>query len=60
MNAEKLTVFLGNEGIATMRAGEAERCRNNLAGTESLTADFALELTVTAIIIVNEMMWSTT
>ena len=60
MYAEELTVFLGNEGISAVRAGKAKRCCNDFAGTEGLTADFALILTVTAIVVIDEMVWGTT
>ena len=60
MYAEKFAVFLGNQGIAAMRADKAYRSCNNFSGTESLTTYFALELTVAAIVVVDEMVWSTT
>ena len=60
MYAEELTVFLGIEGISAVRAGKAKRCCNDFTGTEGLTADFAQILTVTAIIVENVAMWSST
>ena len=60
MNTEEFTVFFGNQGIATMRAGKAESCSNNFTGGEGLTADFALVLTIASIVVVNVMMWGTT
>jgi len=60
MYAEGLAVFLGNQSITTVRTGESDWCRNNITGTEGLTTDFALELTVTAVVVVNVVMRSAT
>lgn len=59
MYAEEFAVFLGNKGITTVRAGKPERCGNNIAGREGLTADFALVLPVTAIVVVDVMVGRT-
>ncbi len=59
MYAEKLTVFLCGKGIAAVGAGKAERCCGNFAGGEGLAADFALVLTIAAIVVVDKMVWST-
>ena len=42
-----------------MRAGKTEWCSHNFPGTEGLATDFALILTISAIVIVNEMVRST-
>ena len=60
MYAEELAVFFWNEGISAVRAGKAKRCCNDFAGAEGLSTDFTLVLTVTAIIVVNVVMWSPT
>ena len=60
MDTEEFTVFLGNQSIATVRTCKSERCGNNFTGRECLTTDFALILTVAAIVVVDVMMWSTT
>ena len=59
MNTEEFTVFLGNKCIATMRTGKPARCCNNFTGAEGLTTDFALVLTVTAVVVIDVVMWST-
>ena len=56
MNAKEFTVFLGNECIAAMRAGEAEWSGNIFARREGLSTDFTLKLTVAAVVIVYVMM----
>ena len=60
MYAEELTVFLGNEGISAVRAGKAKGCCYEFTGTEGLPADFALVLTVAAIVVIDVVMWSPT
>jgi len=60
MNAEKFTVFPGNEGVAAMRAGEPERSGNHFTGAEGLPTDFALILTVTTIVVIDVMVGSPT
>ena len=60
VNTEEFMVFLSSQSIATMRADKAERCSNNFAATESLAADFALVLTITAVVIINVVMRGTT
>ena len=57
---EKLTVFLGNQGIAAMRAGKSDGSCNNFTGTECLTTDFTLVLPIASIVVVDVMVWSTT
>ena len=52
MDAEKLPVLLRDEGVAAVRAYKAERRCDNLAGDKGLPTDFALELPIAAIIIV--------
>ena len=52
MDAEKLPVLLRDEGVAAVRTYKAERRGDNLAGDKGLPADFALELPIAAIIIV--------
>lgn len=42
--------------IAAMRAGESKRRGNHFAGAEGLPTDFALILTVTTIVVINEMV----
>ena len=59
MYAEKPAVFLCGKGIATVRTDKTEGCRNDFTGREGPATDFALELAVTAVIVVNEVMWST-
>lgn len=56
MYAEEFTVFLGSQGIATVRACKPDRGGGNIAGRESLTADLALVLPVSTIVIVDKMM----
>lgn len=56
MYAEEFTVFLGSQGISTVRTGKAERCCNDFTGAEGLTADFALVLAITAVIIIDVMV----
>ena len=58
MNAKEFTVFLVNKCIAAMRTNKPEWSDDFFPGRECLTADFALILTVTAIVIVNVMMRS--
>lgn len=55
MYAEKFPVFLGNKSISTVRTGGPERSCNEFARAEGLSADLALVLTITAIVIVDEM-----
>ena len=52
MDAEKLPVLIRDEGVAAVRAYKAERRGDNLAGDKGLPTDFALELPIAAIIIV--------
>lgn len=52
MDAEKLPVLIRDEGVAAVRAYKAERRCDNLAGDKGLPTDFALELPIAAIIIV--------
>lgn len=52
MDAEKLPVLLRDEGVAAVRTYKAERRGDNLAGDKGLPTDFALELPIAAIIIV--------
>lgn len=56
MNTEEFTVFLGSGCVAAMRTGKPERCCNHFAGAEDLTTDFALMLTVAAIVVVDAMV----
>ena len=58
MNAKEFTVYLGNECIAAMRTDKPERSDDFFSGRECLSTDFALILTVTAIVIVEVMMRS--
>ena len=60
MYTEEFTVFLGNKGIATVRAGKPERRGDNITGRECLTADFALVLPVATVVVIDEVMRSTT
>ena len=60
MNTKEFTVFLGNKCVATMRTGKPARCCNNFTGAKGLTTDFTLVLAVAAIVIVEEMVGSTT
>ena len=41
MYAEKLSVFFGGKGTATVGAGKAERCCDKFTRAESLTTDLA-------------------
>ena len=59
-DADVIKVFHCGQGIAAMRAGKTYRSCNNFAGGESLTTDFTLVLSVSAIVIVEEMVRSTT
>ena len=56
MNAKEFTVFLGNECIAAMRTDKPNWSDDFFPGRECLSADLALILTVTAIVIVDVMM----
>jgi len=60
MNTEEFAAFLGDEGVATVRTGEPERCGNHFARTECLPTGFALILAVTAIVVIDVMMRGTT
>lgn len=60
MNAEKFTVFLSNKGVTTVRAGETNGYSDNVSRAESLSTNLALILPVTAIIIVNKVVRSST
>lgn len=60
MHDEVLPVFLGNKGIAAVGACKAQRRGDKFAGAESLSADFALVLAVSPIIVVDEMVRGTT
>ena len=57
--AEEPAVFLGNQGITTMWTDKPEGSGDHFAGCESLTADLALVLTVSTIVIIDEMMRGT-
>lgn len=46
VNMKEFAVSLGNQGIAAMRAGKAERSGNHFAITEGLSTELALVLTV--------------
>jgi hypothetical protein len=52
MDAEELPVFLGDEGVAAVRACKAKRRGDNIAGDKGLSTDFALVLSVAAIVVV--------
>ena len=56
---EELAVFLGNQGIAAMRTGKSDGSSDHFAGRESLSADLALVLTISAIVIVDVMVRGT-
>ena len=60
MHDEVLSVFLRNKGIAAVGACKAQRCGDKFTGAESLSADFALVLAVSPIIVVDEMVRGTT
>ena len=60
MNAEKFTVFLSNKGVTTVRAGETNGYSDDVSRAESLSTNLALILPVTAIIIVNKVVRSST
>ena len=59
MDTKEFTVFYGNKGVTTVRAGKAERSSNLFGSNKSLSADLALELTVTAIVVVYVLMRGT-
>ena len=59
MYAEKLTFFLGDKSIAAVWTEHPERSCDKFTGAEGLAADFALVLSITAIVIVDEMMRGT-
>ena len=59
VNAEEFTVFLSYKSFATVRAYQSKRSCNFFARNESLTTDFTLKLSITTIVIVDIMMWST-
>lgn len=59
MYAEELPVFLWNKGMAAMRAHQSDRCCNEVTGSKCLSTDFALILTIPAIIVVDEVVRST-
>ena len=52
-------VFDGLESMAAVRTLEFYRSGNLFAGNEGLAAYFALKLTMTTIVIINVVMWST-
>ena len=58
--AEELPILFGDEGVSTVRAHEAEGRSNNLPSDECLATDFALVLSVTAIVIIEVVVWSAT
>ena len=60
MDTEEFTVFLGSQSVTAMRADKAYRSCNDFTGTEGLTTDLALVLSIAAIVVVDEMVWSTT
>ena len=60
MYDEMLTVLFSFQGVAAVRAEETHWSCYIFSGTEGLTADFTLILTIAAVIIVNIMMWSST
>ena len=56
MEDEVFPLFFGGEGVSAVRADKAGGGRDLFAGNESLAADFALVLSVAAVIIVDVMM----
>ena len=59
MDAEKLPVFFRNHGMTTMRADQSDRSCSVFTRRKSVTADFALKLTVAAIVVVYKMVRGT-
>lgn len=57
---EEFPVFLGNKSMSAVRAQKAHRGSRGITGREGLTTDFTLILSITAIIVVDEMMRRTT
>ena len=57
--AEELAVFLDNQGLAAMRTGKPDGRGDHFTGREGLSADFALVLSVPAIVIVDVMVRGT-
>lgn len=60
MYAEEGTVFLCCKGMPAMRAGKLDRRGHQLTSNKSLSTDFTLVLSVTAIVVVKVMMGGTT
>ena len=60
MNAEEFTVFFGNQRMSTVRADKTNLRGNDFASNKGLSIDFALVLSIAAIVIVKIMMGSTT
>ena len=60
MYAEKFSVFLCSKGISAVGTDKSDWCCNMYARGESLTADLALVLAIAAVVIVDEMVRSTT
>ena len=60
MQDKELPVFLSNKGVTTVRAGETNGYSDDVSRAESLSTNLALILPVTAIIIVNKVVRSST
>lgn len=59
VNDEVPAVLFGCKGFSTVRAQQTKRSSDEIAGGKSLPADLAQVLTITAVIIVDEVMWGT-
>ena len=59
VDTEELAVFLRNEGMAAIRATEADGRGDDLTGRKSLSTDFTQELTISAVVVIDIKMWST-
>ena len=60
MYTEKFTVFLWRKCVPAVRAAKAKRSGNDFTGSEGLSTNFALILTIAAVVIVDVMMRSPT
>lgn len=60
MKDEVFPVFLGNQCVPAVRADQPDGRGDLFAIDKSLATDFTLVLTVSAVVVVDEMVWGTT
>jgi hypothetical protein len=60
VNDEELAVLLWKKSMPTVRTFKVKRLSHMLSSNEGLTADLALKLTISAVVVVKIMMWCTT